>query len=70
MTLKKAPQHLGGPKYGVYGPFRERGRCIVLRSPRFTTFELPEAASRAFQYRTALAYEAGAEALPLWEEVT
>src|SRR2546421_6323918 len=28
-------------------------RYIVLRSPRFTTFEPPEAASWAFQYRTA-----------------
>jgi len=38
----------------IHGRLRERGRCIVLRSPRFTTFEPPEAASWAFQYRTAL----------------
>src|SRR5438876_4896538 len=38
----------------IHGRLRERGRCIVLRSPRFTTFEPPQAASWAFQYRTAL----------------
>src|SRR6266852_9448888 len=37
-----------------HGRLRERGWGMVLRSPRFTTLEPPEAASWAFQYRTAL----------------
>jgi hypothetical protein len=47
-----APQHLNGPKCGIYGR-AWLVHCFALRSPRFTTFEPPEAASWAFQSRTA-----------------
>src|SRR5208283_3226559 len=50
---EEGPTTLGCSKVRRLWPLRERGRCIVLRSPRFTTFEPPEAASCAFQYRTA-----------------
>src|ERR1700730_11359624 len=49
--LKKTPHNTCTVQSAVF--MVERGWCIVLRSPRFTTFEPPEAASWAFQYRTA-----------------
>src|SRR5262249_32830664 len=36
-----------------FGRLRERGWCIVLRSPRVTTFEPPAAASSGPRRRTA-----------------
>jgi len=47
---RRAPQHLHGPKFGIHG----RAWLVhCLRSTSITTFEPPQAASWAFQSRTA-----------------
>src|SRR5438445_12999588 len=48
----------------IHGRLRERGRCIVLRSPRFTTFEPPEAVGR---FNTELLCVLGVQSLPAAE---